>query len=170
MRGEIPPIQGPWSGQLLILARPRGNDWLPDEVRTWREAGVDVVVSLLNDSENAELGLIGEREAVIDQGLAFVSFPIPDFGVPESEESVLELTRRLHDQLTNGKRVGIHCRQSIGRSGIVAASLFIVAGEAPLTAFQHVREGRGVYVPDTKEQEDWVYAFANNMKLESAPK
>ena len=170
MRGEIYPIQGPWPGQLLILARPRGNDWLLDEVQTWREAGVDVVVSLLGDSENIELGLIQERDVVIDQGLEFVSFPIPDYSVPKSEKSVLELTRQLHDLLTNGKRVGIHCRQSIGRSGLIAASVLVVAGEDPSAAFEHVRAGRGVYVPDTEEQEDWVYALAKNIQLESASK
>ena len=42
MRGEVFPIQGPWTGQLAIIARTRGDDALSDEVRSWREAGVDV--------------------------------------------------------------------------------------------------------------------------------
>jgi hypothetical protein len=34
MRAEVYSIKGPWSGQLAILARPRGNDWLVDEVKS----------------------------------------------------------------------------------------------------------------------------------------
>src|SRR5262245_38349161 len=167
MRAEIYPIQGPWPGELLIVARPRGDDWLSDEVRAWRAAGVDVVVSLLTRSENSELGLTREGEEVIEQGLAFVNFPILDRRVPESEKSVVELASQLHELLANGKRVGIHCRQSIGRSGLIAASVLVIAGERPSAAFENVRAGRGVHVPDTEEQERWVYVLAKNVKGES---
>ena len=40
-------VDGPWRGRLGILPRPRGGDWLRDETMAWREAGLDVVVSLL---------------------------------------------------------------------------------------------------------------------------
>ena len=90
MQGELHPISGPWPGQLAILRRPRGNDWLTDEVRAWREAGIDVVVSLLTSEETADLGLIEERRAVADQGLAFISFSITDYSVPQSEDGAGE--------------------------------------------------------------------------------
>lgn len=38
MKPEIHWIPGPWPGRLGILLRPRGGDWLSDEVRMWREA------------------------------------------------------------------------------------------------------------------------------------
>ena len=40
-------IEGPWRGQLAIVPRPRGEDWLRDEARAWKDEGFDVVVSLL---------------------------------------------------------------------------------------------------------------------------
>lgn len=44
-------IAGPWPGRLAISARPRGGDWLPDEIRAWLRAGIDTVVSLLTATE-----------------------------------------------------------------------------------------------------------------------
>ena len=55
------PSNGP--GRLAIALRPRGGDWLDDEARAWRRAGVDVVVSLLKADEEQQLNLAGERDA-----------------------------------------------------------------------------------------------------------
>ena len=35
---------GPWSGKLALAARPRGGDWLGDEISAWRKAGVDTIL------------------------------------------------------------------------------------------------------------------------------
>lgn len=56
-------IPGPWKGRPAITSRPRGNDWLGDEVQGWRAQGVDVVVSLLEPHEVTDLGL--EQESTI---------------------------------------------------------------------------------------------------------
>ena len=167
MQGELHPISGPWPGQLAILRRPRGHDWLTDEVRTWRAAGVDVVVSLLTDEETIELGLTEERRAAADQSLRFISFPIADYSVPKSEESVIQLVRQLQELLYAGKHVGIHCRQGIGRSGLIAASLLVAVGEEPSDAFARVAAGRGAPVPDTAAQREWVCSLAKNVDFQS---
>ena len=70
-------IKGPWTGKLAILGRPRGADWLADEVAGWKEAGVDVVVSLLTSNENSEFGLASEAEIVKRNGLAFMVSRFP---------------------------------------------------------------------------------------------
>ena len=33
-------ISGPWAGKLAIAARPRGGDWLEDEIRDWKNGGI----------------------------------------------------------------------------------------------------------------------------------
>jgi hypothetical protein len=48
-------LAGPWNGRLGIVPRPRGAEWLDDETRAWRAAGIDIVVSLLEPDEEAEL-------------------------------------------------------------------------------------------------------------------
>lgn len=164
MRGEVHQIKGPWPGQLAILARPRGNDWLVDEVISWREAGVDVVVSLLTAPENVELGLTEEGQVIKNEGLDFVGFPIADYSVPKSEESVIRLVRQLNELLSAGKCIGIHCRQSVGRSGLIAACLLVLTGESPAQALEHVKNGRGKPVPDTAEQREWVFGLAKCLR------
>src|SRR5262249_18510247 len=78
MAAKVFGITGPWRGRLGIVPRPRGAEWLDDETRSWREAGIDVVVSLLEPAEEAEIALAGESASSAVSGLEFRSFPIPD--------------------------------------------------------------------------------------------
>ena len=155
-------IEGSWPGKLAILARPRGSDWLGDEISGWKDEGLDVVVSLLTPSEAAELGLVEEETIVKQNGLKFISFPITDYNVPSSKLQTRKLVHELNEQLNRGQAVGIHCRQGIGRSSLVAACLLTSSGESPEIAFQHIENARGRTVPDTPEQKEWVASFANN--------
>ena len=45
------------------MTRPRGGDWLTDELRDLAVAGLDVLVSLLSAAEVAELDLGAEADA-----------------------------------------------------------------------------------------------------------
>jgi protein-tyrosine phosphatase len=160
MRDKIYWIPGPWPGRLAILPRPRGGDWLGDETRAWRAAGVDAVVSLLEPQEEAELDLVHESEASTASGLAFLSFPIPDRSVPDGREAVATLAAQLSDALRVGKNVGVHCRQGIGRSALIAAATLISAGEDMDTALRTIAHSRGMTVPETEEQRRWISEFA----------
>ena len=164
MKPDVYWIDGPWPGKLAILARPRGSDWLVDEVAGWKDAGLDVVVSLLTPGENSELGLIDEREIVQRKGLTFLSFPITDYSVPTSKQGLRQFVSKLEESLVAGKCVGIHCRQGIGRSSLVAACVLVTSGESPGTAFQQIERARGLPVPDTSDQKNWVTAFASDFQ------
>ena len=96
-------LDGPWKGRLAIVARPRGGEWLDDETRAWREAGIDIVVSLLEPDEEAELALAGESASAAAGGLEFRSFPIPDRGVPSSREAVAKLVDQIIDACTRAR-------------------------------------------------------------------
>lgn len=141
--------------------RPRGGEWLDDETRAWREAGVDVVVSLLEPREEAELALACEAVSSVASGLEFRSFPIPDRGLPDSLESVGELTRHIVNALQEGKNVAVHCRQGIGRSALIAAAALISGGHAAETAVQKVGRARGFEVPETHAQREWISDFSS---------
>ena len=147
-------------GRLAILARPRGNDWLNDEIVELAKAEISVVVSLLDDQEAEELGLAQESNVVNRHGLKFIRFPIPDYGVPTKMDDVFRLVRDLDAQLCKGLILGIHCRQGIGRSSLVAACVLSTASENVSLCFKRISEARGTHVPDTTEQEAWVKAFA----------
>jgi hypothetical protein len=138
MRAEIFWIEG----RLAVLPRPRGSDWLDDEVRSLRACGVDVLVSLLTSVE-------------------FVSFPVVDRGVPTMVSEALGLVQRLVAHLSCRRAVAIHCRQGVGRSALVAACVLASFGETPDAAFERIARARGCSVPDTPEQREWVQRFAD---------
>jgi protein-tyrosine phosphatase len=160
MKTELYWIDGPWSGRLAIVPRPRGGDWLEDEIGAWRQSGLDVVVSLLTPEEVADLDLAQEAELSRAKNIEFVAFPIPDRSTPLSRRATTELVKTLHARLAEGKNIGVHCRQGIGRSALIAACLLVFAGVEPETAFRHVSVARGSVVPETFAQRDWVIAFA----------
>lgn len=165
MKSEVYWIESPWPGKLAILPRPRGGDWLEDEVRAWQQAGVDVVVSLLEKSEAADLDLAQEAEFSRAAGLAYYSFPVVDRGVPASRQATHDLLRSLTHALAEGKNVGIHCRQGIGRSTLIAASLLVLSGITAEAAFEKVGAARGCRVPETSGQREWVQQLANSVAL-----
>ena len=156
-------IEGPWPGQLAIVPRPRGGDWLTDELRSLKDEGFDVLVSLLTEAESEELGLVHEADLCRENGLAYFNFPIPDLGVPESGPKAQRFVGELHGALMAGKKVAVHCRQGIGRSGLVAASLLVASGMAPESAFRRVSVARGLSTPETLEQKDWVVELAREL-------
>ena len=81
---EVFWINATTKGQLGIMPRPRGGDWLDGEIQSLAKAGVNVVVSLLTADEVAELELQDEERLCGDCGIRFISFPIPDRSVPFS--------------------------------------------------------------------------------------
>src|SRR5438093_2518190 len=91
-----------WPGRIAIMPRPRGGDWLEDEVRAWRDAGVDAVVSLLEPGEVMDLDLAGEEKLARTNRIEFLSLPIVDRGVPETREDVSELIAKLATYLRDG--------------------------------------------------------------------
>ena len=153
-------IDGPWPGKLAIVARPRGGDWLQDEVASWAHTGLVVVLSLLEVEEANELDLTGEADYCQANDVEFVAFPIPDRGVPSSRDDTFRLVKSLEAKLVTGKAVGIHCRQGIGRSGMIAACLLVSSGVSSDEAFSRLSEARGLSIPETDEQRAWVDAFA----------
>jgi protein-tyrosine phosphatase len=149
-------IPGPWQGRLAVAARPRGGDWLQDEGTAWGKAGLGAVVSLLESDEAAQLDLAGEGSAVESGGLRFMSFPIPDRGVPPSTRQALSVLGNIAAALEQGQSVAVHCRQGIGRSGLVAAGLLVMSGMGVEKAIEVVSAARGLTIPETPEQFEWI--------------
>ena len=143
-----------------MAARPRGGEWLEDEVAGWRRAGIDAVLSLLTAGEERDLGLNQEADAVRGRGMDFLSLPIPDRQVPGSETEVAAVLERLNSRLSSGGNVVVHCRQGVGRSGMVATCLLITRGLDPAAAVRKVSAARGVAVPETAEQRHWIDHYA----------
>jgi protein-tyrosine phosphatase len=142
--------------KLAIVPRPRGGDWLDDEMAAMREAGIGVVVSMLEEPEAAELGLRGEGFAAQGAGLVFLNHSIQDRSIPTHTENFVAFLDSLDQLISDGKAVGVHCRACIGRASLVAAGLLVRQGSPHEEAWQKVAVARGTLVPDTPEQRRWI--------------
>jgi protein-tyrosine phosphatase len=154
-------VDGPWPGKLAMASRPRGGDWLGDEMAAWRRAGINTVLSLLTAEEERDLDLKREANEAKAHGMEFVSLPIPDRQVPNSESEVSAVLDRLDADLSAGKNIVLHCRQGIGRTGLVAACLLVAKGFAPDRAVNTLNAARGNEVPETAEQRRWIDHYAD---------
>ncbi len=156
MKPKLFWIPGPWRGKLAVANRPRGGDWLDDEISGWRKAGLDVVVSLLEEDEAAQFELDHESEVAESKGVHFISFPIPDRGVPASTREALALFADVAAALEAGKNVAVHCRQGIGRSGLIATGVLLTSGIGVEKALEVVGAARGETIPETPAQLQWI--------------
>jgi protein-tyrosine phosphatase len=152
------------ASRIGIMPRPRGGDWLEDEIRSLRNSHVDIVVSLLEHPEIEELGLQDESDYCEKYGIAYLNYPISDRGVPKFGEDALNFSRRLVELLAEGKNLVIHCRQGVGRSSIIAALVKILQGDMAETVFEEIGAARGCSVPDTPEQCDWLMKLVTKLK------
>jgi protein-tyrosine phosphatase len=150
--------------RLAIVPRPRGWDWLLDDLKTLKPAGIDVLVSLLTDAESQELGLSDEARCCKEVGIRFYTFPIEDRSVPTSFEDFSRFTALADAELNQGLALGIHCRAGIGRSSLFAAYLLTRHGYDSDMAFEVITQARGRPVPDTVEQRRWVEQRAVSLR------
>ena len=110
MRPSVYWLDLPEPRRLAIMPRPRAGDWLADEIAGWKIEGIDMVVSLLELHEFAELDLWQLPTMCRAAGIELVSFPIPDRGVPASMRKTGRLARDISHALRTGKAVAVHCR------------------------------------------------------------
>jgi protein-tyrosine phosphatase len=146
-------------GRIALVPRPRGGDWLEDEASAWANAGLDAIVSMLERDEVESFSLEREAEFCQLNGIEFFSFPILDRSVPILDNNFFSLLEKLKMMLLQGKSVGIHCRQSIGRAPVLAAFLMISFGIEPDEAFRRLSLARGLPVPETIEQKKLAENF-----------
>lgn len=161
MKGDIYWTNRRFPGRIALLSRPRGGDWLDLETRAWAEEGIDAVVSMLENHEIAEFELDREAELAAEHGIEFILYSVPDRSVPILDEGFIRLNDHLRSLLRSGKNIGIHCRQSIGRAPLLAATLMVSDGMEAEEAFSQLSSARGRRVPETAEQAVWITDFAH---------
>jgi protein-tyrosine phosphatase len=156
LKATIYPITDATPNHIAIVARPRGNDWLGEEISALSREGIDILVSMLTGEEAEELGLNRESAECAAAGIGFVNVAIPDRSVPSDRNAFLRSVDELATRVREGRYLGVHCRASIGRSSVLAASILVRLGWDAKAAFDAIESARGCSVPDTSEQKQWV--------------
>lgn len=162
LQRDIHWVHGIAPARLALMPRPRGDDWLEDEVTGWKQAGIDTVVSLLEHHEVRDLDLHAEARLCEAAGIDFLSFPIADRGVPTSDGALVRLVTDLHRRIEQGRGVAIHCRVGVGRTGLVAGCVLHLIGVPAQDIFHRLSRSRGLAMPDTAAQADWVERFCRD--------
>ena len=83
--------------------------------------------------------------------------------LPESVASYSQFTLAVYRQIAAGTNTVVHCRAGIGRTGMVSAGILLHHGLSPIDAFDLISRKRGITVPDTEEQREWVIANYNEI-------
>ena len=149
------------------MAAPRPAEQFEAIILDWKDEGVDVIVSLLEESEIPGL-TEAERSLCEEVGVEFFSFPVRDKTVPDSADTLAIIARRLAERIVAGKSVAIHCRAGIGRSTTLAACDLILLGVEGDVALDMIAAARGLEVPETEAQRQWVLGFSQAARRGSA--
>jgi protein-tyrosine phosphatase len=80
-----------------------------------------------------------------------ITFPVPDFGVPDDVNAFYNQARSAAEFLHNGKNILVHCAGGVGRTGMFAGCVLRMLGQ-PLDNLR----GSGSY-PETGAQREVVH-------------
>jgi protein-tyrosine phosphatase len=150
-------------GNLAIMAAPRPEARLDEVLLGWKDEGVDIVVSMIEQREMP--GLVEAERALCEEfHLDFVWFPIRDKTAPASPEAISVLAKRLATAISTGKSVAIHCRAGIGRSALLAATVLVHLNVDGAAALDMIAEARGAEVPETEAQRQWVLSLGKTLR------
>lgn len=149
-------IESIGEGFIATMAYPGSEQDSAAAIACLARDGIRRVVSLLEPAEAAALGLGSEAQLVTAESMSFVSYPIPDMGLPASVNSFAALARDLYGRIESGDNTLVHCRGGVGRSGLLAAAVLLCSGMEAQRACEQVTRIRGLRSPETSEQWDWL--------------
>lgn len=140
-------------GRMAGMAKPGLYRPLEDDLAFLAYHKLDLVVTLtersLDPAPLREYGLQGRH------------FPIVDMGVPRVS-SAASLCAAMQRHIGNEKRVVLHCRAGLGRTGTIAAAYLVWTGATAEEAISRVRSVSSYYI-QSKEQEQFIRVFAEEV-------
>lgn len=119
--------------------------------------GAAALVSLVQVSEFARMGVAEFEDRVRERGFGWYHLPITDMSPPgPAFEAAWRISgSRILCHLERGERIVVHCAAGLGRSGMIAAKLLTACGAEPAEAIGLVRQARPGAI-ETAAQEAYV--------------
>ncbi len=152
------------SGNIGLMARPKGNEWLEDEIQKLKLNDVTTVISLLKNHEAKELEIEQEQHFCELNEIEFLNFPIEDRSIPTDTKAFVKLIFEINQRLNENKKIVVHCRMGIGRTSMVAAAVLICRGYSAENVFAFISKKRTLTVPDTEDQINWIKGIESELK------
>jgi atypical dual specificity phosphatase len=136
--------------RLAAMAQPAALD----EFQWLREQGVQLVVSLSEDSPR--------RSWINEAGLFSLHVPIDDMS-PPTQEQIDQTMTAMQKAIANKLGVAVHCTAGLGRTGTMIACWFVDQGLSARDAITRVRRLRPGSI-ETVDQEDAIVEYARRRK------
>lgn len=113
------------------------------------------------------LGIRDYQDKVSQHGMSYSVMPVIDMAIPESAHDSFKLVDQMASDMAAGKGVLVHCRQGVGRAGMIAACVLLRLGcvACPQQAIDHVRSHRHKCAVQTARQEQFVHWYGANMSV-----
>ena len=137
-----------------------GGAWerdLDTDLRAIQDWGATALVSLMEQHEYLELK-VGDMPRHIPAGIQHFQLPMPDGGIPDAaweREWEQNAGPKIRAALISDKKIVIHCKGGLGRTGLLAARLLIEFGMPLEDAILAVRKARPGTI-ETPAQEEYV--------------
>ncbi len=130
---------------------------LPKRLRRLLDAGMDCFIDLTQPGECADY------QSLLPASVTCARLPLVDHAVPDPA-NLRQALVALDEALAQGRRVYVHCRAGIGRTGLLIGSHLIESGERPESALETLntlwqQDSRALHwprVPETPEQERYL--------------
>jgi hypothetical protein len=156
--------------QLLAGEHPCGEDDLDARVRLERlhAAGIDCFIDLTEPDE------MPDYRPLLPPQTLYMRCAIRDQGVPVDVAEMQSLQFRIRGALVSKRRIYVHCRAGIGRTGVVIGCFLAEGGIDGKSALkelnrlwkQSARAKSWPKVPQTSQQADYILRWPDN-KLKS---
>jgi ADP-ribosyl-[dinitrogen reductase] hydrolase len=141
---------------------------LNDDLLTIRNWGAIALVTLLDGSELTTLGVKELSNKTVSHNLVWLHLPIRNLSIPDEkfDEQWVWAGPRLNQWLREGHRIVIHCKEGVGRAGIVAVRLMIEMGMLPGQAIKAVQMARPGSL-QLYSHEKYCYSLASDRQADT---
>ena len=151
-------------GSLLAGEYPLGETPADSQLRlrSLMDVGIDTFLDLTHPGE------LPAYRSLLPREVRYARSAIPDTQVPEDPAQMRAIQAHLRDQLAAGRRLYVHCRAGIGRTGLVVGCYLAEQGLEGAAALKRLnrlwrqseRSKSWPKVPQTREQADFILKWS----------
>jgi len=119
------------NGRLIFTPCPGTKEAsLSDSISTLKQAGVNMLITLMDDKEMQENNALSLPVECSKQGLDWIQLPIPDNAPPSKvfEEQWHKQIENILNSLNSNGSIAVHCKGGSGRTGLTIALILAAYG------------------------------------------
>jgi hypothetical protein len=160
-------------GSLLAGEYPHSENAPPSGQNLGRllRAGIDTFFDL------TQAGELPEYSSLLPAHVQYLRLPIADMSVPSGAEGMHAIQMQLRSMLAKGRRIYVHCRAGIGRTGTVIGCYLAEQSHDGPDALrqlnqlwrQSARSAVWVRVPQTPLQAEYILQWPQHCRNQADP-